>query len=80
MEKAIVDGDPAAGEALRERAVIEGGSGLVARRVEGEEGCRNADRLGPYPSEAAAARALETVQERNEEWDNDPAWNDELED
>jgi hypothetical protein len=53
---------------------------LTHHRVEGEEGCRSADRLGPYPSEAAAARALETVQERNESWDNDPNWNDELED
>ncbi|HET7533920.1 MAG TPA: hypothetical protein VFJ83_12290 [Nocardioidaceae bacterium] len=53
---------------------------LTHHRVEGEEGCRSADRLGPYPSEAAAARALETVEERNEAWDNDPAWNDDLED
>jgi hypothetical protein len=27
------------------------------------------DRLGPYPTREAAARALETVQERNKEWD-----------
>jgi hypothetical protein len=27
------------------------------------------DRLGPYPTREAAARALETVQERNNEWD-----------
>ena len=27
------------------------------------------DRLGPYPTREAAARALETVQERNAEWD-----------
>lgn len=53
---------------------------LTHHRVEGEEGCRSADRLGPYPSEAAAARALESVEERNEAWDNDPAWNDDLED
>ncbi len=53
---------------------------LTHHRVEGDEGCRSADRLGPYPSEAAAARALETVQERNESWENDPNWNDELED
>lgn len=44
--------------------------------VEGEDGCRNQDRLGPYPSADEAARALEKVQERNEAWDNDPAWND----
>ena len=44
--------------------------------VEGPEGCAYADRLGPYPTEAEAARALEKVQERNEAWDNDPKWND----
>ena len=49
-------------------------------RVEGEEGCRSADRLGPYPTEADAARALDKVEERNEEWDNDPAWNEDAED
>jgi hypothetical protein len=27
------------------------------------------DRLGPYPTREAATRALETVQERNKEWD-----------
>ena len=27
------------------------------------------DRLGPYPTREAAARALETVRERNKEWD-----------
>ena len=35
------------------------------------------DRLGPYDTEAEAAHALEKVEERNEEWDNDPKWNDE---
>lgn len=44
--------------------------------VEGAEGCKAADRLGPYASHADAARALEKVQERNEEWDSDPKWND----
>ena len=53
---------------------------LKHHRVEGEEGCRNADRLGPYPTEADAARALEKVEERNEDWDNDPDWNDDAED
>ena len=45
--------------------------------VEGAEGCDWADRLGPYPTEAEAARALEKVEERNRAWDNDPNWNDE---
>lgn len=49
---------------------------LKHHTVEGEEGCRNQDRLGPYPDAGTASRALEHVQERNDEWDNDPAWND----
>ena len=53
---------------------------LKHHSVEGRDGCKNADRLGPYPSEADAARALEKVQERNEEWETDPKWNDDLED
>ena len=40
---------------------------------------KNADRLGPYPSDAEAAWALEKVEERNETWDNDPDWNDDVE-
>jgi hypothetical protein len=40
-------------------------------------GCKVSDRLGPYDTEAEAARALEKVKERNDEWDNDPKWNDE---
>ena len=51
-----------------------------APRVEGQDGCDYKDRLGPYDTEAEAARALEKVKERNEAWDNDPNWNDELED
>lgn len=50
---------------------------LDHKTVEPEEGCRAEVRLGPYPSREEAARALEKVDERNEEWDNDPAWNDE---
>jgi len=52
---------------------------LKHHEVEGEEGCRNADRLGPYPTAEAASRALEKVAERNEEWEHDPAWNDDAE-
>lgn len=51
---------------------------LTHHVVEGEAGCRNQDRLGPYPTAEAAARALEAVEERNEAWDNDPAWNDDV--
>ena len=53
---------------------------LEHNAVEGADGCKSADRLGPYPSEAEASRALDRVQERNEAWDNDPDWNDDLED
>jgi hypothetical protein len=35
------------------------------------------DRLGPYGSREEAERALQKVDERNEQWDNDPRWNDE---
>lgn len=45
--------------------------------VEGTEGCRNQDRLGPYRTAEEASRALERVQERNDAWENDPRWNDE---
>ena len=50
---------------------------LVHHTVERADGCKNADRLGPYPTQAEAARALDKVEERNEDWDNDPKWNDE---
>ncbi len=49
---------------------------LKHRSVEGEDGCRAKDRLGPYETEAEASRALDKVAERNEEWDNDPDWNE----
>lgn len=49
---------------------------LKHHAVEDENGCRNADRLGPYPSADEAGRALERVEERNADWDNDPRWND----
>lgn len=44
--------------------------------VEAQEGCSYADRLGPYASREEASRALEKVEQRNQEWDNDPRWND----
>jgi hypothetical protein len=34
------------------------------------------DRLGPYNSKEEAERALEKVDERNEEWEHDPRWSD----
>ena len=54
---------------------------LVHSTVESADaGCRNEDRLGPYATRAEAERALDKVAARNEGWDNDPRWNDELED
>ncbi len=38
-------------------------------QVEGEDGCKNADRMGPYASQEEAARALTTAQQRTEQWD-----------
>jgi hypothetical protein len=42
---------------------------LKHQAVEHGAGCPNKDRLGPYPTREAAERALETVKERNAEWD-----------
>ena len=36
----------------------------------------NAERLGPYATQEEAEGALERARRRNEEWDHDPAWND----
>lgn len=49
---------------------------LTHKVVEPYEACKAADRLGPYPSAAEAADALETAAERNREWDEDPRFND----
>lgn len=53
---------------------------LDHHRVEPQNGCKPSQRLGPYPSEAEAARALEKVQERNVAWDSEPGWNAQGED
>ena len=45
-------------------------------RVEPKFGCRITTRLGPYRTREEAQRALEKVEERNEEWDEDPEWQD----
>lgn len=49
---------------------------LTHNTVEGEVGCPNDERLGPYDTEAEAANALEKARERSEAWDNDPRWTD----
>jgi hypothetical protein len=43
---------------------------LKSHAVEDDDGpTPGKDRLGPFPTREAAARALERVQERNSEWD-----------
>jgi hypothetical protein len=34
------------------------------------------DRLGPYKTREEAEHALERVEKRNVEWENDPRWKD----
>lgn len=46
------------------------------RVEEDDESCADARRLGPYPTHEEAENALARVEERNDEWDNDPDWND----
>ncbi len=46
--------------------------------VQGDRAGKVADRLGPYASREDAERALDKVAERNEAYDNDPRWNDDL--
>ncbi|BBG01398.1 MULTISPECIES: hypothetical protein [Pseudonocardia] len=49
---------------------------LKHNTVETKDGCREADRLGPYPDRATAARALEIARERTEAEDRkDRRWN-----
>lgn len=43
---------------------------LKHNTVEDDDGvCPGKDRLGPYPTREAAEHALQTVHERNEQWD-----------
>lgn len=44
---------------------------LKHHQVEPYEGCKAADRLGPYGNPLEAAHALERVAQRNQEWDDD---------
>ena len=49
---------------------------LVHKKVEGEEGCPNSERLGPFDTRAEAENAIELAHERNEQWDrNEDEWN-----
>ena len=49
---------------------------LEHKTVEPKLGCRNTTRLGPFATREEAARALDTVDERNEAWDEDPDWDE----
>jgi hypothetical protein len=50
---------------------------LKHRAVEPDSGCVNSDRLGPFATVEEAARALQTVQERNARQDKEDAgWED----
>jgi hypothetical protein len=44
--------------------------------VETDDGCPAIDRLGPYDTREQAEHALEKAEQRNQDWDNDPNWND----
>lgn len=49
---------------------------LRHQRAEPYEGCRDADRLGPYPDRETASRALDIAKERTEAADAaDREWN-----
>ena len=52
---------------------------LVHHRVETDEDkCPAKNLLGPYPTREQAEQALQTVQERNEEWEaEDARWSGE---
>jgi hypothetical protein len=43
---------------------------LVHQRVEPEDGCANAERMGPYETESEATHALERAAERNAAFDS----------
>ncbi|MCY0942565.1 MULTISPECIES: hypothetical protein [Streptomyces] len=49
---------------------------LVHKKVEEGPDCPAKDRFGPYGTPEEANHAMETAQERNLEWQNDPKWND----
>ena len=49
---------------------------LEHKKVEEGPDCPGKDRMGPYASRQEAARAMETAQERNADWETDPRWHD----
>lgn len=53
---------------------------MKEHRVVGEGEAKAEDRLGPYATKEEAAKALDHVKERNEQWETDPRFNDPDED
>ncbi len=53
---------------------------LDHRAVEPYDGCPSDSRLGPYATREDAQQALLHAQERNEQWETDPTFNDEPDD
>ena len=43
---------------------------------QGEDMCAPIDRLGAFGTREEDEGALGKAEQRNEEWDNDPKWND----
>lgn len=62
---------PSEGSATRMGAHVSWYYCLAHQRVEPEEGCANAERMGPYATEEEAHHALERAHERNEAYDAD---------
>lgn len=44
---------------------------LVHQKVEPEDGCANAERMGPYATQADADAAMATARDRNAAFDGD---------
>ena len=61
---------------MRWRTAIGGLTSQTHQVVPDNNDTKITDRLGPYKTREEAERALERVEERNEEYDNDPRWND----
>ncbi|MER5888723.1 hypothetical protein ABT160_33265 [Streptomyces sp. NPDC001941] len=49
---------------------------VKTRSVEQGTQSSQADRMGPYATREEAERAIETAEKRNEDWNEDPRWND----
>lgn len=50
---------------------------LTHSRVEGDKGCPNIERMGPYDTEEEALTAVERAHERTKAWDKaDKEWAD----